>query len=101
MTTLSFLHEPAILHNLSTRYSINIIYTYTGSILIAVNPYQKLNIYAKEMIDAYCGQPLGKLAPHVYAMAEEAYRSMVTDSTNQSILVSGESGAGKTGWKSS
>ncbi len=50
----------------------------------------------KQMIDAYCGQPLGKLSPHVYAMAEEAYRSMVNESSNQSILVSGESGAGKT-----
>ena len=47
MTTLSYLHEPAILHNLGTRYGLNIIYTYTGSILIAINPYQKLNIYSK------------------------------------------------------
>src|SRR5262245_53381449 len=95
MTTLSFLHEPAILHNLDGRYSVNIIYTYTGSILVAVNPYQKLSIYSPPMIDAYCGQPLGKvipssdyhlvernsqLAPHVYAISEDAYRSMLTDS---------------------
>eukprot|EP01119_Soliformovum_irregulare_P020308 TRINITY_DN6548_c0_g1_i8.p1 TRINITY_DN6548_c0_g1~~TRINITY_DN6548_c0_g1_i8.p1 ORF type:complete len:1188 (-),score=488.31 TRINITY_DN6548_c0_g1_i8:69-3632(-) len=96
MTTLSFLHEPAILHNMAKRYETNTIYTYTGSILIAVNPYRKLNIYSKDMIDAYCGQPLGRLSPHVYAIAENAYRSMLTDETNQSILVSGESGAGKT-----
>eukprot|EP01114_Cavostelium_apophysatum_P016651 TRINITY_DN4783_c0_g1_i3.p1 TRINITY_DN4783_c0_g1~~TRINITY_DN4783_c0_g1_i3.p1 ORF type:complete len:1580 (-),score=460.18 TRINITY_DN4783_c0_g1_i3:46-4674(-) len=96
MTQLSYLHEPAILHNLSTRYSLNIIYTYTGSILIAVNPYRNLNIFSKEVIDAYAGQPLGRLPAHVYAIADDAWRSMLQESANQSILVSGESGAGKT-----
>ncbi|PRP79831.1 putative myosin XI [Planoprotostelium fungivorum] len=96
MTTLSYLHEPAILHNLETRYALSIIYTYTGSILIAVNPFTKLHIYGKNVIDTYAGQPLGKLSPHVYAISEDAFRSMLIDGANQSILVSGESGAGKT-----
>jgi myosin-5 len=96
MTTLSYLHEPAILHNLQTRYSLNIIYTFTGTILIAVNPYCTLNIYSNEMIEAYRGQILGKLPPHVFAMGEDSFRSMINEGTNQSILVSGESGAGKT-----
>jgi len=96
MTTLSYLHEPAILHNLKTRYELEQIYTYTGSILIAVNPYKRLDIYSETMIHAYEGQQMGKLAPHVFAMAEESYRIMLQDELNQSILVSGESGAGKT-----
>eukprot|EP00026_Physarum_polycephalum_P000390 Phypoly_transcript_00390.p1 GENE.Phypoly_transcript_00390~~Phypoly_transcript_00390.p1 ORF type:complete len:1209 (+),score=284.14 Phypoly_transcript_00390:153-3779(+) len=96
MTTLSYLHEPAVLHNLATRCALSTIYTYTGTILIAINPYCKLSIYGREMIDAYCGQAVGKLQPHVYAVAESTYRDMLTNGTNQSILVSGESGAGKT-----
>eukprot|EP01102_Stenamoeba_stenopodia_P010426 TRINITY_DN313_c0_g2_i1.p1 TRINITY_DN313_c0_g2~~TRINITY_DN313_c0_g2_i1.p1 ORF type:complete len:1518 (+),score=388.08 TRINITY_DN313_c0_g2_i1:55-4608(+) len=97
MTRLSYMHEPAILHNLRLRYDLDIIYTYTGPILIAMNPYQKLpNLYDKSMIDAYCGKAIGKLSPHVFAVAEDAFRSMMVDEKSQSILVSGESGAGKT-----
>ncbi|KAL6053329.1 Unconventional myosin-XIX [Balamuthia mandrillaris] len=96
MTALSYMNEPSILHNLHMRFSIHQIYTYTGPILIAINPYQRLPIYGKQMIAQYCGQPLGKLAPHVYAIADNAFRSMRDDNMSQSILVSGESGAGKT-----
>ncbi|KAM9974680.1 hypothetical protein ACTFIW_008142 [Dictyostelium discoideum] len=96
MTSLSHLHEAAVIHNLIKRYEINSIYTYTGSILIAINPYTKLPIYSKEMIESFCDQPVSKLAPHVYSIAESAYREMLNFQKNQSILVSGESGAGKT-----
>ncbi|KAL6041784.1 Unconventional myosin-XIX [Balamuthia mandrillaris] len=96
LTCLSYMHEPAILHNLSIRYGVQQIYTFSGPILIAVNPYQKLPIYNKQMMSLYCGQPLGKLSPHVYAIAEAAFREMITQRQSQSILVSGESGAGKT-----
>ena len=70
------MHEPALLANLQMRYNRQLIYTYTGTILIAVNPYQKLDnsLYGKETIEMYRGQQLGKLSPHVYAIAEDAYR---------------------------
>ena len=59
LTKLSYMHEAAILHTLHVRYMISQIYTYTGPILIAVNPYQRLPLYSKQMISQYCGQPLG------------------------------------------
>jgi len=62
-------NEPGILHNLNVRYGIQQIYTYTGPILIALNPYQSLPIYSKQMISQYCGQRLGRLSPHVFAVA--------------------------------
>jgi myosin-5 len=62
LTKLSYMHEAAILHNLHVRYMISQIYTYTGPILIAVNPYQRLPLYSKQMISQYCGQPLGTRA---------------------------------------
>jgi myosin-5 len=97
MTTLSYLHEPGVLHNLSLRYSLDEIYTYTGSILIAVNPFRRLpHLYNGHMMDQYKGMQLGELSPHVFAIADEAYRAMANDKRSQSILVSGESGAGKT-----
>eukprot|EP01133_Synstelium_polycarpum_P013441 gene13441-15840_t len=96
LAALSYLHEPAILHNLHHRYNLNQIYTYIGKILIAINPYTSLPLYGREMISAYYGKQLGALSPHVYAVAEDAFKDMRYDGASQSILVSGESGAGKT-----
>lgn len=97
MTKLAYLHEPGVLHNLSARYSLDEIYTYTGNILIAVNPFAKLpHLYDVHMMEQYKGVRLGELSPHVFAIAESAYRAMVDCKKSQSILVSGESGAGKT-----
>ncbi|KAG9142902.1 hypothetical protein Leryth_016271 [Lithospermum erythrorhizon] len=97
MTKLSYLHEPGVLDNLAARYQLNEIYTYTGSILIAINPFQRLpHIYDLHMMEQYKGVPLGELSPHVFAIADVAFRAMVNEKKSNSILVSGESGAGKT-----
>ncbi|XP_052114569.1 myosin-17 [Arachis duranensis] len=97
MTKLSYLHEPGVLHNLATRYELNEIYTYTGNILIAVNPFQRLpHLYDTHMMEQYKGATFGELSPHVFAVAEVAYRAMINEGKSNSILVSGESGAGKT-----
>uniref|UniRef100_A0A453R6W0 Myosin motor domain-containing protein n=1 Tax=Aegilops tauschii subsp. strangulata TaxID=200361 RepID=A0A453R6W0_AEGTS len=97
MTKLSYLHEPGVLQNLATRYELNEIYTYTGNILIAVNPFQRLqHLYDSHMMQQYKGAPFGELSPHVFAVADVAYRAMIHEGRSNSILVSGESGAGKT-----
>ncbi|XP_052399957.1 unconventional myosin-Vc [Carassius gibelio] len=97
LTALSYLHEPAVLHNLKVRFvESKIIYTYCGIILVAVNPYKTLPIYGDAVIHAYSGQNMGDLDPHIFAVAEEAYKQMARNGKNQSIIVSGESGAGKT-----
>ncbi|KAG9280786.1 unconventional myosin-Vc [Astyanax mexicanus] len=97
LTALSYLHEPAVLHNLRVRFvDSRIIYTYCGIILVAVNPYKQLPIYGDGVIHAYSGQNMGDLDPHIFAVAEEAYKQMARNNRNQSIIVSGESGAGKT-----
>ncbi|XP_019178734.1 PREDICTED: myosin-11-like [Ipomoea nil] len=97
MTKLSYLHEPGVLQNLKSRYQLNEIYTYTGSILIAINPFQKLpHIYDVHMMEQYRGSGLGELSPHVFAIADVAFRAMMNEGKSNSILVSGESGAGKT-----
>ncbi|KAI7749717.1 hypothetical protein M8C21_022113, partial [Ambrosia artemisiifolia] len=89
MTKLSYLHEPGVLHNLAIRYERNI--------LIAVNPFQSLpHLYDAHMMEKYKGAEFGDLSPHVFAIAEIAFREMVNEGKNNSILVSGESGAGKT-----
>ncbi|XP_076613932.1 unconventional myosin-Vb isoform X1 [Chaetodon auriga] len=97
LTALSYLHEPAVLHNLRIRFlESNHIYTYCGIVLVAINPYEQLQIYGEEVITAYSGQNMGDMDPHIFAVAEEAYKQMARDERNQSIIVSGESGAGKT-----
>ncbi|CAL8322536.1 unnamed protein product [Lota lota] len=97
LTALSYLHEPAVLHNLKVRFlESNHIYTYCGIVLVAINPYEQLAIYGEEVINAYSGQNMGDMDPHIFAVAEEAYKQMARDERNQSIIVSGESGAGKT-----
>ncbi|KAK8685437.1 hypothetical protein V6N13_041438 [Hibiscus sabdariffa] len=97
MTKLTYLHEPGVLQNLKCRYDLNEIYTYTGNILIAVNPFRRLpHLYSNEMMEQYKGGGSGELSPHPFAVADSSYRSMMNEKISQSILVSGESGAGKT-----
>uniref|UniRef100_A0A665WTN2 Methyl-CpG binding domain protein 3b n=1 Tax=Echeneis naucrates TaxID=173247 RepID=A0A665WTN2_ECHNA len=97
LTALSFLHEPAVLHNLRVRFlDYNSIYTYCGIVLVAINPYDQLPIYGEEVIDAYSGQDMADMEPHIFSVAEESYRTMTREEQNQSIIISGESGSGKT-----
>ncbi|XP_060808766.1 unconventional myosin-Va [Amyelois transitella] len=97
LTSLSYLHEPAVLHNLKVRFcDRNAIYTYCGIVLVAINPYYELPIYGDETIMAYRGQSMGDLDPHIFAVSEEAYTKLESERRDQSIIVSGESGAGKT-----
>ncbi|KAG2289277.1 hypothetical protein Bca52824_048881 [Brassica carinata] len=97
MTKLAYLHEPGVLLNLKSRYNANEIYTYTGNILIAVNPFKRLpHLYGNEIMEQYKGSDFGDLSPHPFAVADSAYRKMINEGVSQAILVSGESGAGKT-----
>ena len=90
MTTLAYLNEPGVLDNLKARYTVDDIYTYTGSILIAVNPFQRLpHLYGTHMMEQYRGVNLGELSPHVYAIADAAYQQMRRWNKSQSILVGG------------
>ncbi|KAL2081863.1 hypothetical protein ACEWY4_021681 [Coilia grayii] len=95
--SLMYLNEATLLNNVRVRYSKDKIYTYVANILIAVNPYVEIpKLYAPETIKQYQGRSLGTLPPHVYAIADKAYRDMKVLKMSQSIIVSGESGAGKT-----
>ncbi|GAA5812558.1 hypothetical protein MFLAVUS_006015 [Mucor flavus] len=96
MAELTHLNEPSVIHNLTVRYKTNRVYTYSGLFLVAVNPYRKLPIYSEEYIQSYKGKRRGEMPPHIYAVADQAYHDMVQDKENQSILITGESGAGKT-----
>ncbi|RDY06773.1 Myosin-2, partial [Mucuna pruriens] len=91
---LSYLNEPSVLHNLHFRYAQDMIYSKAGPILIAFNPFKDVQIYGNDYISDY-RQKLND-SPHVYAMADAAYNEMMRDEMNQSIIISGESGAGKT-----
>ncbi|KAG8582059.1 hypothetical protein GDO81_007897 [Engystomops pustulosus] len=95
--SLMYLNEATLLHNIKVRYSKDKIYTYVANILIAINPYFDVpKLYTSECIKKYHGRSLGTLPPHVYAIADKAFRDMKVLKMSQSIIVSGESGAGKT-----
>ncbi|XP_046728566.1 myosin VIa isoform X3 [Silurus meridionalis] len=95
--SLMYLNEATLLNNIRVRYSKDKIYTYVANILIAVNPYYDIpKLYSPDTIKQYQGRSLGTLPPHVYAIADKAYRDMKVLKMSQSIIVSGESGAGKT-----
>ncbi|XP_020554045.1 myosin-2 isoform X1 [Sesamum indicum] len=91
---LSYLNEPSVLHNLHYRFAQDIVYSKAGPVLVAVNPCKDVQLYGNDFITAYRQNLLD--SPHVYAVADAAYNEMMTDGINQSIIVSGESGAGKT-----
>ncbi|KAM9857812.1 unconventional myosin-Ih [Aulostomus maculatus] len=88
--------ETAFLSNLKKRFSKDLIYTYIGTLLVSVNPYKELDIYNKKQMDLYMGVNFFELPPHIYALADNAYHTMLTELNNHFILISGESGAGKT-----
>ncbi|CAJ1059811.1 unconventional myosin-VIIa [Xyrichtys novacula] len=96
MIRLGDLNEAGLLRNLLVRHKEGLIYTYTGSILVAVNPYQLLPIYTTEHIHMYTDRRLGELPPHVFAIADSCFFNMRRNKKNQCCVISGESGAGKT-----
>lgn len=96
MAELTCLNEASVLHNLRERYFSGLIYTYSGLFCVVVNPYKHLPIYSEKIVDMYKGKKRHEMPPHIYAIADTAYRSMLQDREDQSILCTGESGAGKT-----
>nr|XP_026653853.1 unconventional myosin-VIIb [Zonotrichia albicollis] len=96
MIRLGDLHEAGMVHNLLIRHQEHKIYTYTGSILVAVNPYQLLPLYTVDQIRLYCNKRIGELPPHVFAIADNCYFNMKRNKRDQCCVISGESGAGKT-----
>ncbi|KAK2797755.1 hypothetical protein FQN50_009084 [Emmonsiellopsis sp. PD_5] len=97
LTNLSHLNEPAVLQAIKLRYYQKEIYTYSGIVLIATNPFARVDsLYVPQMVQVYAGKQRASQAPHLFAIAEEAFSDMLRDTRNQTIVVSGESGAGKT-----
>ncbi|XP_010249396.1 PREDICTED: myosin-1-like [Nelumbo nucifera] len=91
---LSYLNEPSVLYNLQYRYTQDMIYTKAGPVLVAINPFKEVPLYGNDYIEAYKHKSMEN--PHVYAIADTAIKEMIRDEVNQSIIISGESGAGKT-----
>jgi myosin heavy subunit len=96
LTLLPDLDEPNMLHSLCVRYLQQKIYTRTGPILVALNPWQDLNLYQQQILNSYRNKPLDDTLPHVFAISEAAFKNLQTERKDQTILVSGDSGSGKT-----
>ncbi|XP_035254581.1 myosin-11-like [Anguilla anguilla] len=96
MAELTCLNEASVLHNLKERYFSGLIYTYSGLFCVVVNPYKMLPIYSEKVVEMYKGKKRHEAPPHIYSIADNAYRNMMQDREDQSILCTGESGAGKT-----
>uniref|UniRef100_A0A672LUM7 Unconventional myosin-Ih-like n=1 Tax=Sinocyclocheilus grahami TaxID=75366 RepID=A0A672LUM7_SINGR len=92
----AYTSETAFMDNLRKRFNENLIYTYIGTLLVSVNPYKELGIYTKKQMDIYMGVNFFELPPHIFALADNVYRTMISETSNHFILISGESGAGKT-----
>ncbi|KAM4606658.1 myosin-7-like [Polymixia lowei] len=96
MAMFTFLHEPAVLFNLKERYAAWMIYTYSGLFCVTVNPYKWLPVYDKSVVNAYRGKKRTEAPPHIFSISDNSYQYMLSDRENQSVLITGESGAGKT-----
>nr|XP_061838033.1 myosin heavy chain, fast skeletal muscle-like [Nerophis lumbriciformis] len=96
MAMMTHLNEPCVLYNLKERYSSWMIYTYSGLFCVVVNPYKWLPVYDTICVEAYRGKKRIEAPPHIFSISDNAYQAMLTDRENQSVLITGESGAGKT-----
>ncbi|KAM4691169.1 myosin-4-like [Rhinophrynus dorsalis] len=96
MAMMTHLNEPSVLYNLKERYAAWMIYTYSGLFCATVNPYKWLPVYNPEVVAAYRGKKRQEAPPHIFSISDNAYQFMLTDRENQSVLITGESGAGKT-----
>ncbi|XP_061074918.1 myosin heavy chain, fast skeletal muscle-like [Conger conger] len=96
MAMMTHLNEPCVLYNLKERYAAWMIYTYSGLFCVTVNPYKWLPVYDSVVVEAYRGKKRIEAPPHIFSISDNAYQFMLTDRENQSVLITGESGAGKT-----
>ncbi|KHN73894.1 Myosin-4 [Toxocara canis] len=96
MSNLTILNDACVLHNLRARYSAMLIYTYSGLFCVVINPYKRLPIYTDSVARMFMGKRRNEMPPHLFAVSDEAYRNMIQNHENQSMLITGESGAGKT-----
>uniref|UniRef100_A0AAX7SUU0 Myosin motor domain-containing protein n=1 Tax=Astatotilapia calliptera TaxID=8154 RepID=A0AAX7SUU0_ASTCA len=96
MAMMTHLNEASVLYNLKERYAAWMIYTYSGLFCATVNPYKWLPVYDSEVVAAYRGKKRMEAPPHIFSVSDNAYQFMLTDRENQSVLITGESGAGKT-----
>ncbi|CAJ0577986.1 unnamed protein product, partial [Mesorhabditis spiculigera] len=96
MANLTFLNDASVLYNLKARYGAMLIYTYSGLFCVVINPYKRLPIYTDSVARLYMSKRKTEMPPHLFSVSDEAYRNMLIDHENQSMLITGESGAGKT-----
>ncbi|XP_012254789.1 myosin heavy chain, muscle isoform X12 [Athalia rosae] len=96
MSNLTYLNDASVLHNLKQRYYHKLIYTYSGLFCVAINPYKRYPVYTQRCAKLYRGKRRNEVPPHIFAISDGAYVNMLTNSENQSMLITGESGAGKT-----
>ncbi|KAI4481632.1 hypothetical protein M0804_009153 [Polistes exclamans] len=96
MSNLTYLNDASVLHNLKQRYYAQLIYTYSGLFCVAINPYKRFPVYTQRCAKLYRGKRRNEVPPHIFAISDGAYVNMLTNSENQSMLITGESGAGKT-----
>ncbi|XP_070153022.1 myosin heavy chain, muscle isoform X3 [Polyergus mexicanus] len=96
MSNLTYLNDASVLHNLKQRYYAQLIYTYSGLFCVAINPYKRFPVYTHRCAKLYRGKRRNEVPPHIFAISDGAYVNMLTNSENQSMLITGESGAGKT-----
>ncbi|XP_037817629.1 myosin heavy chain, muscle isoform X36 [Lucilia sericata] len=96
MADMTVLNTPCVLHNLKQRYYSKLIYTYSGLFCVAINPYKRYPVYTNRCAKMYRGKRRNEVPPHIFAISDGAYVDMLTNHVNQSMLITGESGAGKT-----
>ncbi|XP_071547332.1 myosin heavy chain, muscle-like isoform X20 [Panulirus ornatus] len=96
MSNLTYLNDASVLYNLRSRYYCKLIYTYSGLFCVAINPYKRYPIYTNRVIKIYQGKRRNEVPPHIFAISDGAYTDMLQNHENQSMLITGESGAGKT-----